>query len=146
MINSYVVDIARVIQLAVAPVFLLVGIGALLSVLTGRLNRIIDRARVLENEMPAAADARKTEIQTEFPRLCQRARLISRAIMLATLAGIIVCVLVTALFVGDVFTVGLSQLIALLFVLAMLSFGGAFVYFLREVLYATAGIRIGPRQ
>jgi len=144
MMNQYVVDIARVIQLAVAPVFLLAGIGAMLAVLTGRLNRIVDRGRMLEKEMLATSDERKEEIIADFKRLACRARWISRAIMLASSSGLIVCLLIVSLFVGDVFTVGLSQLIALLFVLAMLSFSGAFVYFLREIFYATARLRIGP--
>jgi len=142
--NEHIIDIARVIQLAVAPVFLLAGVGALLAVLTGRLNRIIDRVRVIEKEVVTVDHPRRDEIHGEFARLARRARLISRAIVLASLTGLIVCLLIVALFVGDVFTIGLARIVALLFVLAMLAFSGAFVYFLREVLYATAGLRIGP--
>ncbi|HUD96751.1 MAG TPA: DUF2721 domain-containing protein [Woeseiaceae bacterium] len=39
--------VAAIIELSVAPVFLLAGIGALLTVLSNRLGRITDRARVL---------------------------------------------------------------------------------------------------
>ncbi len=144
--NEHIIDIARVIQLAVAPVFLLAGVGALLAVLTGRLNRIIDRVRVIETEVVGASDLRKDEIHAEFTRLSCRARWISRAIMLASLTGLIVCLLIVALFVGDIFTIGLARVVASLFVLAMLSFSGAFVYFLREIFYATARLRIGPKS
>ncbi len=41
---------SHVIQLAVAPVFLLTGIGAILSVLTGRLGRVVDRFRALNEK------------------------------------------------------------------------------------------------
>jgi hypothetical protein len=144
--TEHITDIARVIQLAVAPVFLLAGVGAILAVLTGRLNRIIDRVRVIEEEVVTVGDVRKREIHAEFARLAHRARLISRAIMLASLTGLIVCILIVTLFVGDILTFGLARVIALLFVLAMLSFSGAFVYFLREILYATAALRIGPKS
>jgi|GEM_PF-5995159 len=66
--------------------------------------------------------------------------------MLASLTGLIVCLLIVALFVGDIFTIGLARVVASLFVLAMLSFSGAFVYFLREIFYATARLRIGPKS
>ena len=38
-------DLPKAIQLALAPAFLMTGIGALLNVMTGRLARIIDRGR-----------------------------------------------------------------------------------------------------
>ena len=41
-------SIDQVIQLAVAPVFLLTGIGAFIGVFAGRLGRIVDRRRSLE--------------------------------------------------------------------------------------------------
>jgi len=49
------VTVAHAIQLAVAPVFLLSGIGAILVVITNRLGRIIDRARVLEDRLDNAS-------------------------------------------------------------------------------------------
>jgi hypothetical protein len=49
------VAVAHAIQLAVAPVFLLSGIGAILAVMTNRLGRIIDRARVLEKNSMSRA-------------------------------------------------------------------------------------------
>ena len=48
--STDITSIAHVIQLAVAPVFLLSGIAALLNVLNTRLSRIVDRARQLQNE------------------------------------------------------------------------------------------------
>jgi hypothetical protein len=54
--ESQVTAIAHVIQLAVAPVFLLTGVGAVLAVLTQRLARIIDRARVLEERLPVVSE------------------------------------------------------------------------------------------
>lgn len=139
-------DVAHIIQLAVAPVFLLAGIGGMLGVLTNRLGRIVDRSRVLERELPTVAAERVTEIHAEFGILRQRSRLINRAILLATATGLMVCLVVASLFVADLFDVRLSVVIAVFFIIAMSSFAGAFLFFLREILVATAGIRIGPKQ
>src|SRR5581483_7716102 len=40
-------DVAHVIQLAIAPVFLLTAVGTVLNVLANRLGRTVDRRRVL---------------------------------------------------------------------------------------------------
>jgi hypothetical protein len=43
-----VAELAKAIQLSVAPVFLLTGISSLLSLFTSRLSRIMDRTRVIQ--------------------------------------------------------------------------------------------------
>ena len=45
--SASLVNVAETIRIAVAPVFLLTGLAALLGVITGRLSRVIDRARAL---------------------------------------------------------------------------------------------------
>lgn len=141
---SDVADIARVIQLAVAPVFLLASVGAMLTVLTNRLARIVDRARVIEEELKGADEMRHKDIHEEFIKLRLRANLISRAIVLATSTGLLICLVVAALFLAHLLDFRLSIAIALLFIAAMASFAGAFILFLREIFYATARMRFGP--
>ena len=70
--GSPIADIARVIQLSIAPVFLISGIAALLSVLSGRLARLVDRSRVLEASLPAAEGVKLTRIQEELSILARR--------------------------------------------------------------------------
>src|SRR5208282_2324793 len=96
--------IARVIQLAVAPVFLLTGIGALLSVLTSRLARIIDRARALETALEVTAEAKQRDVENELRALSRRARLINQAISLVTTSALLVCAVIAALFFGVFFS------------------------------------------
>jgi len=65
--DSGITAVAHVIQLSVAPVFLLSGIGAMLAVMTNRLARVIDRARALEAKAtadPAAVEAIHQELDT----------------------------------------------------------------------------------
>ena len=83
-------SIAKVIQIAVAPVFLLSGVGVMLSVFTGRLSRIVDRARVLEERLGAAGRLPEQDVQQELDKLSLRSRVIDRAISLGICAGMLV--------------------------------------------------------
>jgi len=78
------VAVAHAIQLAVAPVFLRSGIGAILMVMTNRLGRIIDRARVLEERLDNASTELHPALRTDLATLSRRAKLISCAITLCT--------------------------------------------------------------
>ena len=137
------VDIARVIQLSVAPVFLLAGVGALLNVLTNRLSRIIDRSRQLESRAPATAHIADASRAAESVTLKTRASQISRAIALCTLSALLVCTVVMTLFVGAVFGIHVQAFVAAFFVAAMGVLIGALVLFLREIFLATENLR-GP--
>ena len=139
-------DISNIIQLAIAPVFLLTGVGGNLLVLTNRLARIIDRSRVLEDRIAAAADTRQPEYLTEIEILYRRARLINGAITLSTSCALFICVVIAALFIGDALGLDLTTFIAMLFVVAMLALIGSFVYLLREIFVATSTltVRHGP--
>lgn len=143
LLEPPVTGIAHAIQLAVAPVFLLTGIGALLNVLSSRLGRIIDRARVLENRVTGNLPHRDT-VEQELRILSRRARLINRAIGLSTGCALLICTLIAAMFLATFASFNVSIVIALLFVLAMLALIVALFSFLREVYLATANLRIGP--
>ncbi len=139
-----IADIAHIIQLAVAPVFLLSGVGVTLTVLTNRLSRIVDRARVLEERLTAASENLKDGLHADLRTLARRARFINLAITLTTSCGLLVCLVIVILFVGYFLSLDLSKAIALLFIVAMLAFVVAFVCFLREIFLATTSLRIGP--
>jgi hypothetical protein len=130
-------DIAHVIQLAVAPVFLLSGVGVMLTVFTSRLARIVDRSRVLEERLQSAAPPGPPSIFPELDVLSRRARIIDIAIALTTLTGLFVCIVIAALFVS-LTSLQLTRMVSAIFVLAMLAFAIAFMLFLVEVLIGTA--------
>src|SRR5688500_3337049 len=98
---SHVAGIAQVIQLAVAPVFLLAGVGATLNVLASRIGRIIDRARYMEEKLPGAAPEAAQELHERLRVLSKRATLINRAIALCVLSGLLVSLVVAALFISS---------------------------------------------
>jgi hypothetical protein len=137
--------VAHVIQLAVAPVFLLTAIGALLSVMTNRLGRVIDRARVLEARLDSAQGEVSKTIYENLLVLSQRAKLTGRAITLCTVTALLVCTVIAILFLGDFLHFDSSIPVALLFICAMLSLVLGLLWFLREIFLATASLRIGPR-
>lgn len=131
-------NIGQIIQLAIAPVFLLTGVGTQLGVLASRLARIIDRSRNLEKSVQEQGKAFLTSnIRAELDELYQRAYLINRAITLSTTCALLICLVIAALFIGDALHKQLSQIIAILFVVGILSLIGSFVYFLREIFVAT---------
>lgn len=135
-------DIAHVIQLSVAPVFLLAGVSGLLTVLTNRLARIIDRARVIEDKAVSgeAGEKAKHEKLRIFSR---RARLCNYSITLCTACSSMICLVIICLFGGAMLEFDLSRPISLLFVGAMISLFSALMCFLKEVRLATQSLRIG---
>lgn len=135
-------DVSHTIQLAIAPVFLLTGIGTNLMVLTNRLARIIDRSRVLEERWPDANQVEQANYSSELEALYSRMHLINRAITLGTSSALLVCLVIAALFLGDALNLALAKSIAALFVLAMLTLIGSFIYLLREIFIATRTLAI----
>jgi membrane glycosyltransferase len=134
--------VAHVIQLAVAPVFLLTGIGGMLAVMTNRLGRIVDRARKVEGQ-PKAGPEEERILQDELLRLSRRARLISLSISLCTLTALLVSAVIAILFLGAFLAFDVSVIVALLFVAAMLAFIVALLGFLSEVFLAIDGLSFG---
>jgi hypothetical protein len=139
------VAVAHAVQLAVAPVFLLSGIGAMLAVMTSRLGRIIDRARVLEERLVDASPEFLSSLQTDLRMLSQRAKLIYLAIALCTTTALLVCAVVAFLFVSAFLQFDASVIVALLFIAAMSTFVLGLLWFLREIYVGTISLRIGPR-
>lgn len=134
-------DIARVIQLAVAPVFLLTAIGTILSVLSGRLARIVDRVRVLIDRAAKLPKEERGWIEGEVATLLRRRHLVNLAITSGTTAALLVCFLIASAFVGYLVGADFSIFLAILFIAAMGAFVSALVLFLREILIAVASLR-----
>lgn len=137
-------DISHVIQISVAPVFLLAGIGSILGVMASRLARVIDSARLLENRLPNVEGEAYTALHERLRTLARRAHLISRAIALCTLTALLICAVIISLFIGAFFAVSTVIPAALLFITALLAFAAGLLCFLREIYLATASLRIGP--
>lgn len=134
--ETHITDIAHVIQLSVAPVFLLTAISTLIAGMNTRLGRIIDRRRVV-------TDALETKEATpsdneELLLLARRRHLIYLAILFAVMAALLVCFVVAGAFLGALISADLSRLVAALFILAMGSMIAALSLFLREIYLAVS--------
>jgi hypothetical protein len=138
------VDIVHLVQSALAPVFLLSGVGVTLGVLTNRLARVVDRARALESSLHER-NAKAASAHDDLLTLARRAHYINTAIALCSVSALLVALVVVTLFASAFVPVNLSVTIAVLFVASMLSLTGAFVAFLIEVRLATASLRFETR-
>jgi hypothetical protein len=135
-------DIGRNIQLAVAPVFLLSGIGAFLNVLTARLGRVVDRARRIEGEITGLDPAARQAALANLSALDRRISYAHLAITMCTISALLVCVVVAILFVGDLLDIHKAGFVAVLFVAAMATLIVGLLLFLTEVRIATRSVRV----
>ena len=130
--EPHLTDISLVIQLAVAPVFLLTAIATLINTLNGRLGRIVDRRRTLFGRLAEASAA----VDEELALLERRSRIVYQAIFFAVLSALLVCLVVAGAFVAALVASDLSRLVAGLFILSMAAMIAALGLFLREVFLA----------
>ena len=134
--------IAHVIEISVAPVFLLAGISGLLMVLTNRLARTIDRSRSLQlAELALLLPDQKVAIESEMHSLFKRSRFINLSISLATCSALLVCLVIIMLFLGSLVSINVAQVIASLFIVCMVVLSAAFSCFLAEVFIAARSLR-----
>jgi uncharacterized protein DUF2721 len=142
---STVTDLAHTIQLAIAPVFLLTAVGTILGVLSTRLARIVDRARVLRGRLPPQPIPGGDPTIAELALLVRRRQLVNLAITCGVSAALLVCLLIATLFVGSLVHANVSPLVAALFVLAMVAIVGALTSFLREIFLASGALDLEVR-
>ena len=128
-------EIAHIIQLSIAPVFLLTGVGTLLNVLSGRLARIIDRARVLEQRLETPELPRSAATLHELRVLVRRGKLINQSIKISTISALLACFLIAALFASSMLHYSTHLIVSGFFVAVMLTCIVSLGLFLREVYF-----------
>ena len=140
--ETAVSEVAEIIQLAVAPVFLLAGIGAFLNVCAGRLSRIVDRARSIEPLLLESRGSEHDRFLGEIRILDRRMALVGWAIWLSVLSAALTCTVVVLLFAGTLVSGHFGTAIALLFIGCTISLGFGFAVFLVETRVASRAVRI----
>lgn len=136
-----VTDVARLIQLAVAPVFLLTAVGTIIGVLSIRLGRVVDRSRLLEDRLRQLQPEGQKAARGELELLGRRVRLVYAAMVLAVVCALFVGLLIAVAFVDAFINIDLSRFIGLLFIAAMLAFILSLMVFLREIFLAVTSAR-----
>lgn len=134
--------IAQTISLSLSPVFMLAGIGALLNVLAGRLSRVIDRARALEQLHPSAVGPDRARYVRELRLLDRRITIINASLSLAVASAVMTCIVVVLLFVAELAKLHFGTLVALTFILAMLLLIAALTGFMVEVRVSLRAIHV----
>jgi hypothetical protein len=135
-------ELGAIIQLAVAPVFLLAGVGAFLNVCASRLARIVDRARSLEPRVLATRGEEHDQLVGEIRILDRRMALVSRAIFASVLSAVLTCAVVVVLFAAGLTGAHVGTPIALLFIGSMVSLAIGFTIFLFETRLGSRAVRI----
>ena len=135
MNSDNVIDVARLIQLAIAPVFMLIG------VLSTRLGRAVDRTRALEDRLRQLPPEGQNLAREELLLLSRRVRLVYGSMVLAVLCALFVGFLIAVAFVDAFIDIDMSKFIGLLFIAAMLAFILSLLVFLREIFLAVTSAR-----
>jgi hypothetical protein len=134
--------VAEIVRLALAPVFLLSGIGAFLNVLASRLSRIVDRSREVGSLVLASRGVEHDRWIADLAILDRRMSLISWATGLSVTSAILTCLVVVLLFAANLVRTHMGNAIALLFIASMLTIGAGFVVFLLETTIAARAVRV----
>lgn len=140
-----VTDVARLIQLAVAPVFLLTAVGTIIGVLSIRLGRVVDRSRLLEDRLRQLQPEGQKAARAELELLSRRVRLVYGSMVLAVVCALFVGLLIAVAFVDAFIVIDMSKFIGLLFIAAMLAFILSLMVFLREIFLAVTSARNNMR-
>lgn len=134
--------IAQTIQLALAPVFVLVAIGNIMNLLSARLGRVVDRSRALQDRHGRTEGDEHDMVVREIRIIDRRIGLIGRALRLLVASGLAIGLTVALLFVEELASVALQQVAAGTFLLAVGLMMWALVLFLRETQAASSALRI----
>lgn len=125
-----IAQLSQVISQVTGPAFLLGAIAAFVSVLISRMNRIIDRSQALH--AIDDNDSAKAQLKSDIPRLKRRAALLNKAIYFSTLSAVLTCFLVIVAFGTAYFNFRHEYGVALLFVLALITFMMSLINLARE--------------
>ena len=134
--------VAQTIQLSLSPVFMLAGIGALLNVLAGRLSRVIDRSRAVEQLHPRSTGPEHDRHVNELRLLDKRITIINAGLMLAVASAVLTCAVVALLFIATLARLHIGQYVAGAFILAMVLLISSLVSFMVEVRVSLRAIHV----
>src|SRR4051794_5756607 len=137
-----VTTVAEIVRLAVAPVFLLSGIGAFLNVCASRLSRIVDRSRDIEPLLLESRGAEHDRWLGEMHVLDRRMSLVGWAITLSVVSAVLICLVVALLFAASFTRTHFGAAVALLFIASMITIATGFAIFLIETRLGSRSVRV----
>ena len=143
--EPHIPEIAGVIQLAVAPVFMLTAVGTLIGALNIRLNRAVDRRRALEELLPRMTPEEKPSAHRELEFIARRIQFVYYSIVAAVISGLFICLLIAGAFFATFLRSDISHTIGAMFALAVIALTASLLLFLREIFLAVSTPRHIPR-
>jgi hypothetical protein len=135
-------ELIPVLQIAVAPVILISGVGLLLLSLTNRFGRAVDRSRQLVRELRDASEADRQQLEGQVENLYQRAKLIQTAIILAAISVLFAAVLIMTLFFAALLKLEAAFLIGLLFICCLTSLIFSLITFIMDIRLSLKALRL----
>ena len=134
--------VISVLQTALTPAFLLVAVGSLLNVLTGRLSRIVDRSRDLQRQYADTEGTAHDRVVSELRIIEKRMRVVGSSILYAVLSAISVCVEIAMLFLMGLSQFSAAWVAVAVFMLALALLSACLFQFVREIRLATYAIYV----
>ncbi len=135
-------ELIPVLQVAIAPVILISGVGLLLLSLTNRFGRAVDRTRQIHHEMRAAPVADRLRLANQVEVIYRRARLIQFSIVMCALSALSAAMLILTLFFAALMRVELAVLISLFFICCLASLVVSLVTFIMDIRLSLRALKV----
>ena len=143
--EPHIPEIAAVIQLAVAPVFMLTAVGTIIGALNIRLGRAVDRRNDLEEKLPRMVPEEMPSAHQELEAIARRIHFVYLSIVAAVISGLFICLLIAVAFLATFVRTDISYAVGAMFALAVVALVVSLLLFLREIFLAVSTPRHIPR-
>ncbi len=134
MVGLSLDEVAHVIALATAPAFLIGSVVSFLVLLIGRMARIIDRVRVLDEI--DHMDEKRARLKSDLPRLRRRAHLLHAAMLMTIVSGVLTALVMVIAFIGALTNYDVEAVIAVMFVASLVLFSISLCLLAHETMIA----------
>jgi CBS domain containing-hemolysin-like protein len=142
MPSTHLTELIPVLQIAIAPVILISGVGLLLLSLTNRFGRAVDRTRQIHREMRKAATADRPRLAYQVEVIYRRARLIQVSIVMGALSALFAAILILALFLAALLKWESSVVISLIFICCLVSLVVSLITFIMDIRLSLKALKL----
>ena len=137
-----VAQLLPLLQTAIGPVIMISGIGLLLLTMTNRYGRVIDRSRILVDDLPNAEGENRAKIVAQLQIFWRRARLIRLVIALSSVSALCAAILIIVIFVAALWQIETAWVIVSLFSLCMVSLIASLTLFIYDINISLGALKL----
>ncbi len=142
MPSTPLTELIPVLQVAIAPVILISGVGLLLLSLTNRFGRAVDRTRQIHGQMRQTPASDRPQLANQVEVIYRRARLIQFSIVMGALSALFAALLIVTLFLTALLKWGLAALISVFFIACMMSLVVSLVTFIMDIRLSLIALKL----